>query len=519
MSKKTTNLLMIMDGFGYNPVTRYNAIAAAKKPNLDKLMAEFPTTTIEASGLAVGLPRGQMGNSEVGHTNLGAGRIVYQALTSISMFIENGTFFKNESLLWAMREAKKNGGALHCMGLCSDGGVHSHLEHLYALVEMAKREGLDKVYVHCFMDGRDVPPSSGKDYILQLEEKLADIGVGRIATVMGRYYAMDRDKRWERVSQAYDAIACGEGKQVASAVEAMESCYAEGITDEFITPSVVMNGDAPVAVVQPGDSMVFYNFRPDRAREITRAFIEPDFADFPRKKGYIPVQYVSFTQYDATFTNLRIAFDGKALGEELDNVLGAWLAAHGKTQLRIAETEKYAHVTFFFNGGVEAPFEGEDRVLVPSPKVATYDLQPEMSAPEVTEKVVERIHSGQYDYIILNFANPDMVGHTGVMEAAVKAIETVDTCVGKVIDALLEEGGRGIITADHGNADQMVDPETGVPFTAHTTNPVPLILVDPARKDVTLRKDGVLADVVPTLLDISGMEQPAEMTGKTLIVK
>lgn len=516
--KGKNNLLMILDGFGYNPEKEGNAIANAKKPNIDALWQEYPHTLIQASGLSVGLPRGQMGNSEVGHTNLGAGRIVYQALTRITMFIEDGSFFKNESLLWAMKEAAKKGTALHCMGLCSDGGVHSHLEHLYALVEMAKQNDVKKVYIHCFMDGRDVPPSSGADYIRQLERKLAEIGVGEIATVSGRYYAMDRDKRWERVVKAYDAIACGEGNKADSAVQAMEDSYAAGITDEFVLPTVIQKDGKPLAMVQEGDSIIFYNFRPDRAREISRAFIEEDFADFPRKRGYIPVQYVTFTQYDATFINLKVAFTAKILGEELENVLGVWLAKKGKTQLRIAETEKYAHVTFFFNGGVETPNEGEDRCLIPSPKVATYDLQPRMSANEVTDAVVERIHSNKYDYIILNFANPDMVGHTGVMSAAIEAIEVVDACVGRVIEAILQEEGRAILTADHGNADVMVDPVERIPFTAHTTNPVPFIVIDPARKGCALRKDGVLADVIPTLLDMTGLEQPTEMTGKTILI-
>ncbi|MGI6316340.1 MAG: 2,3-bisphosphoglycerate-independent phosphoglycerate mutase [Christensenellales bacterium] len=516
--KGKNNLLMILDGFGYNPEKEGNAIANAKKPNIDALWKEYPHTLIQASGLAVGLPRGQMGNSEVGHTNLGAGRIVYQALTRITLFIEDGSFFQNEALLWAMKEASEKGTALHCMGLCSDGGVHSHLEHLYALVEMAKRNNIKKVYIHCFMDGRDVPPSSGIDFIRQLEKKLAEIGIGEIATVTGRYYAMDRDKRWERVEKAYDAIACGNGNMAFSAVEAMENSYASGVTDEFVAPTVIVKDGKPLTMVQEGDSIVFFNFRPDRAREITRAFIEKDFIDFPRRNGYVPVQYVTFTQYDATFTNLKVAFTAKLLGEELDNVLGVWLAKKGKTQLRIAETEKYAHVTFFFNGGVEIPNAGEDRCLIPSPKVATYDLQPGMSANEVAESVIERIHSNKYDYIILNFANPDMVGHTGVMQAAIEAIEIIDRCVGRVIEAILQEDGRAILTADHGNADLMVDPVENIPYTAHSTNLVPLIIIDPALKDYSLRRDGVLADVAPTLLDMTGLEQPEEMTGKTLLI-
>ena len=516
---KTPVVLIIMDGYGLNPKPEFNAVATAKTPVLNRLMQEYPTGSISASGLAVGLPEGQMGNSEVGHTNMGAGRIVYQALTRITKDIADGGFYQNAAFLKAIQVAKNNNGTLHVMGLCSDGGVHSHLDHLYALIKLCKMEGLERVAVHCFMDGRDVPPTSGKDFIIQLEATLQDIGVGKIASVSGRYYAMDRDHRWERVSQAYAAMV-GQGKAVDSAVMAMESCYAEGVTDEFIVPSTVMVDGQPVAVVQPGDAMVFVNFRPDRAREITRAFIEPDFADFDRPGGYRPVTFVSMSQYDETFENLDIAYDPEALEAVLRNTFGEWLAKAGKTQLRIAETEKYAHVTFFFNGGEEALNEGEERVLIPSPKVATYDLQPEMSAPEVARECAARIRTGEYDAVILNFANCDMVGHTGVMDAAVKAVETVDACVGMVVDAVLEMGGKAIITADHGNAEQMVDYETGQPYTAHSvSNPVPVVLVDPRRLKMSLRPDGCLADIIPTMLQIMNMQQPKEMTGKTLITK
>ena len=518
---KSPTVLIIMDGYGLSTNPEYNAVTAAKKPNLDRLMAEYPTTSVGASGLSAGLPEGQMGNSEVGHTNIGAGRIVIQALTIISDDIINGKFFHNAALLKAINAAKASGGTLHAMGLCSDAGVHSRLDHLYAILKLCKDQGLTKVAVHCFMDGRDVSPTSGKGFIIGLEEKLQEIGVGSIASVCGRYYAMDRDHRWERVSQGYAAMM-GKGKPVDTAAAALESCYAENITDEFITPSTVMADGKPVVTVQAGDSMVFFNFRPDRAREITRAFIEPDFADFERPGGYQPVTYVSLTQYDETFTNLDIAYDPAALGAgaELRNTFGEWLAKAGKTQLRIAETEKYAHVTFFFNGGEEAPNEGEDRVLIPSPKVATYDLQPEMSAPEVAKECVNRVQSGEYDAIILNFANCDMVGHTGVMEAAVKTVETVDACVGMVVNAALEMGGKAIITADHGNAEQMAYYDTGLPYTAHTaSSPVPFVLVDPRRMRVSLRPDGCLADIVPTMLQIMNMQQPKEMTGKTLITK
>ena len=500
-------LLCILDGFGWVPNETYgNAIVAAKTPNLDKLFAECPYTTIGASGMDVGLPEGQMGNSEVGHTNIGAGRIVYQELTRITKSIQDGDFFKNEALTAAMESAKTNGKALHLIGLLSNGGVHSHNTHLYGLLEMAKRMGLENVYVHAIMDGRDVPPDSGKGFIEELEAKMAEIGVGKIASVTGRYYAMDRDNRWDRVEKAYAAFVYGEGVHGAP-VEVMEKSYADGVREEFVVPAVTWEGGR----VSEGDSVVFFNFRPDRAREITRTFVDDAFTGFERRNGRFPVHYVCFTQYDATMPNVDVAFKPEAL----TNVLGEYLAKNGKTQLRIAETEKYAHVTFFFNGGVEAPFEGEDRALINSPKVATYDLQPEMSAYLVADECVKRIESDKYDVIILNFANCDMVGHTGVFDAAVKAVEAVDACAGKVIDAVLAKGGAVLLTADHGNADKMYDEDPEHPFTAHTTNPVPFLVA--GLGDVTLRKGGVLADIAPTMLKILELPQPAEMTGKSII--
>lgn len=454
-----------------------------------------------------------MGNSEVGHLNIGAGRIVYQEFTRISKSIRDGDFFENAALLSAIENCLTNGTSLHLLGLCSDGGVHSHLEHVYALVKLARDRGLQRVYIHCFMDGRDVPPQSGAGYIRRLEEVLLELGCGSIATVMGRYYAMDRDNRYERVQRAYTAMVDGEGVVVATAEEAMQRSYAEGVTDEFVQPSIVQHEGRPVATIHTGDSVIFFNFRPDRAREITRAFLYKEFDGFERKNGYFPVHYVSFTQYDKTFEGLlHVAFKPVPL----TNTLGEYLAAKGKTQLRIAETEKYAHVTFFFNGGVEAPNTGEDRCLIPSPKVATYDLKPEMSAYEVAEEAVRRIKSGLYDVMILNFANPDMVGHTGVMPAAVAAIHAVDVCVARVVQAILDAGGRCMITADHGNAECMVD-ETGGPFTAHTTNPVPFLLVDPTNASCELREDGRLSDLTPTLLCLMGLPIPPEMTGTPLI--
>ena len=498
-------VLMILDGFGIAPVEG-NAIAAANKPNLDKIFAENPHTQIGASGMDVGLPDGQMGNSEVGHTNIGAGRIVYQELTRITKSAQDGDMDKNEALLKAMNNAKDNGKALHLMGLLSDGGVHSHNTHLYALLEMAKRMGLEKVFIHCFMDGRDVPPSSGKDYVKELMDKLEEIGVGKIATVMGRYYAMDRDNRWERVEKAYAAMVYGEGEQAECPLCAMQNSYDKEVTDEFVVPTVV-KGAEPIS---EGDSVIFYNFRPDRAREITRTLVDPDFTGFERKKGFFPLTYVCMTQYDATMPNVEVAYKP----ESLVNTFGEYISNKGLTQLRIAETEKYAHVTFFFNGGVEKQYPGEDRILVKSPAVATYDLQPEMSAYEVTDKMVEAVKSGKYDALILNYANCDMVGHTGVFEAAVKAVEAVDTCVGRVVEAVKEMGGCVLLTADHGNADKMVD-EDGEPFTAHTTNPVPFCVINHPCK---LREGGRLADIAPTMLKVLGLEQPAEMTGESIIL-
>ena len=499
-------ILMILDGFGIAPENG-NAIKAAKKPNIDRLFSSNPITQIGASGMDVGLPDGQMGNSEVGHTNIGAGRVVYQELTRITKSIDDGDFFENEALCKAMDNAKEKGSALHIMGLLSDGGVHSHNKHLYGILEMAKKKGLSKVYVHAFLDGRDVPPSSGKDFVVDCCEKIKEIGVGKIATVMGRYYAMDRDNRWERVEKAYAAMVYGEGVQADDPAEAVEASYKDGVTDEFVVPAVIKGG----AKIQADDSVVFFNFRPDRAREITRTFVDPDFDGFDRKNGFFPLSYVCMTQYDATMPNVMVAFKP----ESLRNTLGEYISDKNMTQLRIAETEKYAHVTFFFNGGVEKQYPGEDRILVKSPAVATYDLQPEMSAYEVTDKLVPAIESGKYDVIILNFANCDMVGHTGVFDAAVKAVEAVDTCVGKVTDAIAKMGGVALITADHGNADRMVD-DDGEPFTAHTTNPVPFCVVGYPCK---LRRGGKLADIAPTMLEILNLEQPAEMTGESLIEK
>ena len=500
MSKKPT-VLMILDGYGLNDKKEGNAVYLAKTPVMDKLMAEYPFVKGNASGLAVGLPDGQMGNSEVGHMNMGAGRIVYQELTRITKEIQDGDFFKNEALLAAMKNAKENNSAVHFMGLLSDGGVHSHNTHLYGLLEMAKREGVEKVYVHCFLDGRDTPPASGKEFVEALEAEMKKIGVGEIATVSGRYYAMDRDNRWDRVELAYNAPA------------AVQASYDNDKTDEFVLPTVIEKDGQPTGVVSDKDSVVFFNFRPDRAREITRAFCDDDFQGFERK-ARPQVTFVCFTDYDDTIQNKQVAFHKV----QLHNTFGEYLAAHNMTQARIAETEKYAHVTFFFNGGVEEPNKGEDRILVKSPKVATYDLQPEMSAPQVCEKLVDAIKSDKYDVIVINFANPDMVGHTGVQEAAIKAVETVDECVGKAVEALKEVDGQMFICADHGNAEQLIDYETGAPWTAHTTNPVPFILVN-ADPKYTLRENGCLADIVPTLIQLMGMEQPAEMTGKSLLVE
>lgn len=497
-------ILMILDGFGIAPESG-NAIKAANKPNIDKLFAENPLTQIGASGMDVGLPDGQMGNSEVGHTNIGAGRIVYQELTRITKTIKEDKLKDNEAIVSAMDKALENGTALHLMGLLSDGGVHSHNTHLYGILELAKKKGLEKVYIHAFLDGRDVPPSSAADFVQACVDKTEEIGVGKIATVMGRYYAMDRDNRWERVEKAYAAMVYGEGVEAECPVCAVKNSYKEDVTDEFVVPSVVKGG----ATIQPNDSVIFFNFRPDRAREITRTLVDPDFDGFERKKGFFPVNFVCMTQYDATMPNVDVAFKPQVL----TNTLGEYISDKGMAQLRIAETEKYAHVTFFFNGGVEKQYPGEDRILVKSPSVATYDLQPEMSAYEVTDKLVPAIKSGKYDMIILNFANCDMVGHTGVFDAAVKAVEAVDDCVGKVVDAIKEMGGVALITADHGNADKMVD-DDGEPFTAHTTNPVPFCVIG---YDCELKDGGRLADIAPTMLQILGLPQPEEMDGTSLI--
>ena len=503
-------MLMILDGFGENENEKANAIKAAKTPNIDKLMKTCPTTRIFTSGLNVGLPEGQMGNSEVGHTNIGAGRIVYQELTRITKEIEDGDFFSIKEFSEAIENCKKNNSNLHVMGLLSDGGVHSHIRHLYALLELAKRKDFENVYIHCFLDGRDTPPASGESYVIKLEEKIKEKGVGKIATISGRFYAMDRDKRWERIKKAYDALVNGIGEKATSAVSAVESSYQKEIFDEFVVPTVIYNGDEPVAKIQDKDSVIFFNFRPDRAREITRTLVDKDFNEFETKK--LDLFFVCFTKYDETLPNVNIAFKPTVL----NNTFGEYISKCGLTQLRIAETEKYAHVTFFFNGGEEKQYKGEDRILVPSPKVETYDLKPEMSAYEVTQKVIEAIESKKYDCIILNYANPDMVGHTGNFEAAVKAIDTIDECVGKVIEALEKENGVAIITADHGNAEQMIDYKTGEPHTAHTTNPVPLILY--GVEGVKL-KEGKLADLAPTMLEIMGLEKPKEMTGESLIEK
>jgi 2,3-bisphosphoglycerate-independent phosphoglycerate mutase len=509
---KNTIVLTIMDGFGVNPDKKHNAIYSAKTPNLDKTFKSNPYTTIGASGMDVGLPNGQMGNSEVGHTNIGAGRVVYQELTRITKSINDGDFFTNPVLKDAIENCKNNNSSLHLLGLVSDGGVHSHNEHLYALLKMAKLNGLSRVYIHALLDGRDVPPSSGADYLAELKNKINEIGVGKIATVAGRYYGMDRDTQWARVEKAYNAMVTGNGIMADDAVEAVKVSYetkdADGkfITDEFVVPTVCSGGQA----VSNGDSVIFFNFRPDRAREITRAFVDPEFNGFERKGGLLDLNFVCMTEYDATMPNVKVAFAPK----ELTKTLGEVLSTNGKTQLRIAETTKYAHVTFFFNGGEEVKFEGEDRILVPTPDVATFDLCPEMSAIPVCDKVCEAIESGMYDVVILNFANCDMVGHTGFFDAAVKAVETVDTCVGRVIESTKKVDGIVLITADHGNADRMVDTD-GSPFTAHTTNPVPFCVVG---KECELRKGGKLCDISPTILKLLGIEKPEEMDGESLIV-
>ncbi len=511
--KDKLTMLMILDGFGDNTNTDGNAIKLAKKPNIDRLMKKYPNTEIYTSGLQVGLPEGQMGNSEVGHTNIGAGRIVYQELTRITKSIEDGDFFSNPEFIGAIENCKKHNSKLHILGLVSDGGVHSHNRHLYGLLEMAKRRDFENVYVHCFLDGRDTPPASAEGYIIKLEEKMKEKNVGKIASLSGRFYAMDRDKRWERVQKCYNALVNGEGIKAGSSVKAIEDSYQKEVFDEFVEPTIICNGEDPIAKIEENDSVIFFNFRPDRAREITRALVDSEFDGFETKKD-LNLYYVCFTNYDETMPNVHIAFNK----ESLSNTYGEYISKLGYTQLRIAETEKYAHVTFFFNGGEEKQYTGEDRILVPSPKVETYDMKPEMSAYEVTDKVIEAIKSDKYDSIILNYANTDMVGHTGSLESAIRAVEAVDECVGKVVSLVEEKQGNLIITADHGNAEQMIDYKTGEPHTAHTTNPVPIILVT---QDTTLKlkSGGKLADLAPTMLDLMNLNKPEEMDGVSLLDK
>mgnify|MGYP005778964759 FL=1 len=510
--KDKVTMLMILDGFGDNPNKDGNAIKLAKTPNIDRLMKKYPTTDIFTSGLHVGLPEGQMGNSEVGHTNIGAGRIVYQELTRITKSIEDGDFFTNPEFISAIENCKKNNSKLHILGLVSDGGVHSHIRHLYGLLEMAKRRDFEDVYVHCFLDGRDTPPASAESYIIKLQDKMKEKGVGKIASISGRFYAMDRDKRWQRVQKCYDALVNGEGIKANSAVKAIEDSYQKEVFDEFVEPTVICNNEEPIAKIEENDSVIFFNFRPDRAREITRAIVDKDFNEFETKK--MDVYFVCFTNYDETMPNVHIAFKK----ETLHNTFGEVVSKAGLTQLRIAETEKYAHVTFFFNGGEEKQYKGEERILVPSPKVETYDQKPEMSAYEVTDKVVEALEQDKYDVVILNFANTDMVGHTGSLQAAIKAVEAVDECVGKIVKVIEEKKGNLIITADHGNAEQMIDYKTGEPHTAHTTNPVPIILIT-SNPEYKLKENGKLADLAPTMLDLMGIEKPEEMTGESLLKK
>ena len=513
--KKQPVCLIIMDGYGLNSSKIGNAIQMANVGIIENLQKTYPSTTLGASGMSVGLPDGQMGNSEVGHLNMGAGRIVYQDLTRITKEIQDGDFFKNAELNFAIDKAIENNKNIHLYGLLSTGGVHSHIEHLFALLKMCKQKGLEKVFVHCFLDGRDVAPTSGAGFAEDLQNEIDKIGVGKIASVCGRYYVMDRDNRWDRVENAYDMLTIGNGEKAENAVDAIKKSYENGVTDEFVLPTNIIENGKPIGLIEKGDSVIFFNFRPDRAREITRAMTVEEFDGFVRKTGYLALNYVGFTKYDASFENVKIAFNKISL----DNTLGKYLADKGFTQLRIAETEKYAHVTFFFNGGIEAPEKNEYRDLIPSPKVATYDLKPEMSAFEVTDKVLEEISQDKFDVIILNYANCDMVGHTGDIDAAVKAVITVENCVKKVCDAVLEKGGSLLITADHGNADRLYEDEISKkPFTAHTTNPVPLILVSEKFKNVKLASDGVLADIAPTMLEVLGVEKPVEMTGKSLII-
>ncbi|MBQ3414232.1 MAG: 2,3-bisphosphoglycerate-independent phosphoglycerate mutase [Clostridia bacterium] len=510
--KDKVTMLMILDGFGDNKNSDGNAVKLANTPNIDKLMKKYENTDIYTSGSYVGLPDGQMGNSEVGHTNIGAGRIIYQELTRITKSIEDGDFFQNQELIAAIDNCKNNNSKLHILGLVSDGGVHSHIRHLYGLLELAKRRDFEDVYVHCFLDGRDTPPASAENYITKLQEKMQEKGVGKIASISGRFYAMDRDKRWERVKKCYDAIVNGEGIKASSAIKAIEDSYQKEVFDEFVEPTLICNGETPVATIEKNDSVIFFNFRPDRAREITRALVDPQFDGFENKD--LNLHFVCFTNYDETMPNVQIAFKK----EPIINTFGEYISKNGYTQLRIAETEKYAHVTFFFNGGEEKQYNGEERILVPSPKVETYDMKPEMSAYEVTEKVCEALENDRYDVVILNFANTDMVGHTGSLPAAIKAVETVDECLGKIVKIIEEKQGNLIITADHGNAEQMIDYKTGEPHTAHTTNPVPIILVTPD-KDLKLKSGGKLADLAPTMLELMNLEKPKEMTGESLLVK
>ena len=511
--KDKLTMLMILDGFGDNSNTEGNAVKQANTPNIDKLMKKYASTDIFTSGQYVGLPDGQMGNSEVGHTNIGAGRIVYQELTRITKSIEDGDFFSNQELISAIDNCKKNNSKLHILGLVSDGGVHSHDRHLYGLLELAKRRDFEDVFVHCFLDGRDTPPASAENYITKLQEKMDEKGVGKIASISGRFYAMDRDKRWQRVQKAYNAMVNGEGIKASNVIKAIEDSYQKEVFDEFVEPTVICNNGEPIATIGKNDSVICFNFRPDRAREITRTLVDTEFNEFETKKD-LNLYYVCFTNYDETMPNVHIAFKKEAL----TNTFGEYISKKGYTQLRIAETEKYAHVTFFFNGGEEKQFEGEDRILIPSPKVETYDLKPEMSAYDVTEKVCEAIENDRFDNIILNFANPDMVGHTGSLPAAIKAVETIDECVGKIVKLIEEKEANLIITADHGNCEQMIDYKTGEPHTAHTTNPVPIIVINGKNK-IKLREGGILADLAPTMLDMMGLEKPAEMTGSSLIVK
>ena len=510
--KDKVTMLMILDGFGDNKNKDGNAIKLAKTPNIDRLMKQYPNTDIFTSGLHVGLPEGQMGNSEVGHTNIGAGRIVYQELTRITKSIEDGEFFSNPEFIAAIENCKKHNSKLHILGLLSNGGVHSHNRHLYGLLEMAKRRDFEDVYVHCFLDGRDTPPASAETYIAELQEKMKEKQVGKIASLSGRFYAMDRDKRWKRVKKCYDALVNGEGEKAGDAIKAIEDSYQKEVFDEFVVPTVICNGNEPVAKIEENDSVIFFNFRPDRAREITRAIVDPEFDGFETKK--MNLYYVYFTSYDETMPNVHVAFKK----EPLKNTFGEVVSEAGLSQLRIAETEKYAHVTFFFNGGEEKQYPGEDRILVPSPKVETYDMKPEMSAYEVTDKVCEALENDKYDVVILNFANTDMVGHTGSLPAAIKAVETVDECVGRIVKIIEEKKGNLLITADHGNAEQMIDYKTGEPHTAHTTNPVPIILITD-NKDYKLKENGKLADLAPTMLDLMGINKPKEMTGESLLIK